>query len=181
MVKTKSKSFLVSCIFTCSLLPAIASDLAVSKPSYISQAERSKDDLRQKVEKVVKKTVESGSGRTAEGVPFFSEASPDPADIETIRSGGDAAISVLEGFVWEGQDPQMRVAVRLIGMTGGETGFNALRRIVQGHRVPSIRIRALRWISGRPSTEAIPIIEKVAQKDRDESVRKVARELLRKH
>lgn len=147
-----------------------------------SQAPSTEDELRATIDSVIRDTVNRGTGRTAEGVPYYVEIPPSltDADQKKIRDFGAKAIAILEQRVLTSPFREARVAIQLVAEVGGDNGRRALAQIVKRHPSPQMRVRALRLLSGDLKGSVIPTIKDAVDTDPDETVRRVAKEILSK-
>ncbi|MBI3664156.1 MAG: HEAT repeat domain-containing protein [Acidobacteria bacterium] len=172
-----------SCFFVAMFMSALALVahplLALGWPAKQSSgAEHTRNDMRKRIDTLIRQTVKEGNFRTADGVAFNMEVPPSMAVIKEIQSYGEKALPILEEYVWGKGNREAVVALRLIGQVGGANLVKTLGPVVERHPSPQLRIRALRWLSRGPKKEILPIIRKAADSDPDESVRRVAKEIL---
>ncbi|MGH9795636.1 MAG: HEAT repeat domain-containing protein [Candidatus Acidiferrales bacterium] len=147
-----------------------------------SQGQSTEDELRATIDSVIRDTVNKGTGRTAEGVPYYVEMPPllTDTDRKKIRDFGAKSLAILEEHVWTSPFREARVAIQLVAELGRDDGLKALARIVKRHPSPQMRIRALRLLSGDLKSSFFSTIKDAADTDPDETVRRVAKEILSK-
>lgn len=143
-----------------------------------SRAEHTADDMRKRIDTLIRQTVKEGSFSSVDGVAFYREVPPSLAVTKEIQGYGEKSLPILEEYVWGKGHREAVVAVRLIGQVGGAHLVKILGPVVERHPSPPIRVLALRWLAQAPQKERLPIIRKAADSDPDVSVRKVAREIL---
>ena len=137
--------------------------------------------VRDRVNTIIRKTIQAGEFTTAEGVKGITRVPPSTEDVDEIRSYGDRAIQPLAEYLETDNAFEYELAMRLMGALGGKRIIAPLKKVALYD--PSARKReyALRWITQGPWDLASPVITEAAENDRDANVRKVARELLSGH
>ena len=137
--------------------------------------------LRERIASIIHELLQEGRGTTPEGIRYRTRVPPSSAAVEEVRGYGDAAIPVLNEYLWSRDSAESELAMRFLGALGGKQIVQPLRRVIRRHPSPAVRSAALRWLTQAPWESAAPILREAADKDLDSGVRNTARELLTKH
>jgi hypothetical protein len=137
--------------------------------------------VRERINTIIKETLERGEFTTQEGVKAITRTSPLPEDVEEITGYGDRAIRPLEEHFSSANPFEYELAMRLMGALGGQRIILPLEKVILHDRSARKREYALRWITQGPWDLASKVITAAADNDPDTNVRKVAQELLSGH
>ena len=137
--------------------------------------------VRDRVNTIIRKTLQRGEFTTAEGVKGITRTPPSTEDVDEIKSYGDRAVQPLEEHFATDNAFDYELAMRLMGALGGKRIIAPLKKVALYDRSARKREYALRWITQGPWDLASQVITQAAENDRDANVRKVARELLSGH
>ena len=137
--------------------------------------------VRERVNAIILQTMKRGEFTTAEGVKGITRVPPSNEDVEEIKRYGDRAIEPLEEHFASENGFEYELAMRFMGVLGGERIIGPFKKVILHDPSASKREYALRWITQGPWDQAARVISHAAEHDPDESVRKVAKELLSGH
>ena len=136
--------------------------------------------LRDRVNTIITETIKRGKF-TVQGEKGITRVPPSNEDVDEIKSYGDQGVVPLEEHFSSPNAFEYELAMRLMGALGGKRIIEPFKKVILND--PSARRReyAVTWITQAPWDQAVEIISQAAEKDPDENVRKVAKELLRGH
>lgn len=134
--------------------------------------------IRKRIAILIGHTIQMSEAVTSDGVRIQTAARPSNEDIEEIKRYGDAAVSILAEYLSSEDGRQKNLAIRFLGLLGGNRIIAPLEKVIRQDPSPSVRETALRWLTNAPWDVVSPIITQAAQNDPDPGVRQAARELL---
>ena len=136
----------------------------------------SQGDLRDRIATLINQGVHQGEG-VIDGVKTWSRVPPSSEALEEIRRYGDDAVPALAKHLNSQDERERALAVEFLGMLGGRRVV-ALQDVIRHDASPSLRIRALGWISQTPWELAAPVIRDAESTAPNKKVREAARDLL---
>jgi hypothetical protein len=141
--------------------------------------------VRQRIAAIIRETIKEGEGETIiNGVKtkVWTRAAPSNEAIEELKRYGDGVVPILAEYIAKSKDVRVRqLAMRCLGMLGGERIIEPLRTVIKNDPSPDMRDSALQWITQAPWALAEPIIREAAETDTDLNVREAARKILKSY
>jgi hypothetical protein len=137
--------------------------------------------VRERVNTIIRETLQRGEFTTAEGVKGITRTLPSPEDVEEIKRYGDRAVLPLQEHFSSGNAFEYEMAMRFMGELGGKRIIEPFKKVILYDQSARKREYALRWITQGDWDQASKVISQAAEKDPDANVRKVAQELLSGH
>lgn len=170
-----NRQFLLSAIACAALAPVHPSYFGVIASA--QSAVPGKVDAQKRIRAIVSDILKRGE-MNFNGVNVVIRALPRGEELKEVKSFGDDAVPVL-GELLLSQDARVsELAMRFLGTLGGRRIVPALEKVISSDPSPAKRELAVRWLAQAPLESACPIWRKVANADRNLSVRKVAKGLL---
>jgi hypothetical protein len=170
MFKLRSTAVMI-CVF---LGVGMASLRATAKQNNTKDSE-----IRKNVQSIVEQAARpieiAGSG----GTRLQLATIPIPADsIQKIRAYGKRAIPALSSYLAGENSRRERVAIRLLGVIGGNAVLEPLSSVLQTSKHAGSREEALQSLRQVDCVQRRPVLKRVLEKDSDPVVLKLAQEEL---
>jgi len=141
-------------------------------------AHHSELQIREAISSIIKKTIQSGSGMTPEGVKFWTPVPPGNEDFSAVKALGKAAIPIVAEFLWTKDPRENLVAAHLLAGVREPAYLEPFVDVAKKHPSVGARVRAVRFLSSGSSILYTPMMEQVAANDPDPAVRSTASEIL---
>jgi len=139
-----------------------------TKESSDHQPRSTTDDrnvLRQRVATIVAVTVAAGTGKTLDGISFYTPISPSNEALAKITRNADIVIPILEEYLWGKDTRSGLVAMRLVGSLRSPLNVAPLQRVAESHPLASFRSFALFSLTSAPREITAPILNKAVATD----------------
>lgn len=136
------------------------------------------DDASLKVKQIMDDTLARGVTLLPDGIKATTWVPPTAHDIMAIKALGDYAIRPLGSYLNSEEPRAQLLAVRFLGVIGGEAIIPFIRTALEPNRWVVVRTQALSSLMSVPPTAAIPIIEHTLETDHEEPVQQRAKQLL---
>jgi hypothetical protein len=137
-------------------------------------------EVTERIAVLIKETLHKGHG-VVDGVRIWSRVPPSNKTVEEIKRYGDDAVPALTKYLNSDDELERALAVEFLGLLGGRRIIIPLQNVIRSDASPTMRIRALGWISETPWELASPIIREATERDVDPMVREAAKDLLVNH
>src|SRR5215216_5531867 len=106
--------------------------------------------VRERVNTIIRETLQRGEFTTAEGVKAITRALPSPEDVAELKSYGDRAVLPLQEHFSSTNAFEYELAMRLMGALGGKRIIEPFKKVILYDRSARKREYALRWITQGP-------------------------------
>ncbi|MGA7915292.1 MAG: HEAT repeat domain-containing protein [Candidatus Acidiferrales bacterium] len=156
----------VSFAWRCAINPQIA------RPSESIIGQRISFLIQQTIQR---STITLKNGSSATVMPV----NPSDADLREVKSYGDAAVTVLAGYVTSTSAMEQHVAFRFLAELQGDLAFKTIEALAEKSSFAGVRQEATVDLAHFPEEKARPILVRISSNDPDSDVRAAAERTLK--